>query len=368
MKAAVFSPSPYQGPAKRGVWPVPADSFSAEQAEKSMETHLEMFEMADELGFDWVTVAEHHFAPMSMTPNPMVMAGALSQRVKRAKIALLGPDIPILNPIRVAEEFAMLDAISGGRVVAGMMRGTSNEYVTYNVNPSESRARFEESLQLIVKAWTEPQPFGWEGRYYQYRAVSIWPRPIQKPYPPIYMSGSSPEAGEMAARNHVRLGFAVTTVPLAARAAKYYREQCTVNGWECTPEDILYRVGVHVADTDEQAFEDLSPAAGTARAQGFSRSNPALDEAASRAGYYGRDTNTQRARLLAGDHSLRERVEAGQTLCGSPESVLKQLQRVRDEVGAGVVDLIFAGGTPDKTRRSMELFGTQVLPRMHEIE
>ena len=106
MKAALFSLAPYLGPAPRGVWPVPNESYSSDVGQQSMELSLDQFQLADEMGFDWVTVAEHHYAPMSLTPNPMIMAGALTQRVKRAKIALLGPDIPILNPVRVAEEFA----------------------------------------------------------------------------------------------------------------------------------------------------------------------------------------------------------------------------------------------------------------------
>jgi alkanesulfonate monooxygenase SsuD/methylene tetrahydromethanopterin reductase-like flavin-dependent oxidoreductase (luciferase family) len=89
--------------------------------------HLRQFRCADEFGFDWVTVAEHHYSGFSLTPNPMVMAGALSQIVRRAKIAVLGPTLPILNPVRVAEEIAMLDTMTGGRLVAGMMRGTPNE-------------------------------------------------------------------------------------------------------------------------------------------------------------------------------------------------------------------------------------------------
>src|SRR5262249_57579261 len=128
--------------------------------------------MADELGFDWVTVAEHHYAPMSLTPNPMVMAGAVAQRVRRAQIAVLGPTIPILNPVRVAEEFAMLDNLTGGRVVAGMLRGTSNEYVTYNVNPSESQDRFAEALQLIVPPCTQPHPFASHAPYSHYPTIS----------------------------------------------------------------------------------------------------------------------------------------------------------------------------------------------------
>src|ERR687883_813165 len=223
VKAAIFSRVPYLGPSVDNVWPVPADSYSSEVAEQSMDEALEQFQLADELGFDWVTVAEHHYAPFSLTPNPMVMAGALTQRVRRAKIALLGANIPIQNPVRVAEEFAMLDVMTGGRVIAGMLRGTPNEYITYATNPAESRDRFEEALKLIVRAWTEPQPFGWEGRHFQYRSISIWPRPVQRPHPPIYMSGSSPESGELAARHRVRLGFAFTTVPLGRTAGAHYR-------------------------------------------------------------------------------------------------------------------------------------------------
>ncbi|HSR24102.1 MAG TPA: LLM class flavin-dependent oxidoreductase, partial [Candidatus Eisenbacteria bacterium] len=257
IEAALFSTVPYLGEAERGTWPVPTRTYSAEVAGRSMEAALEQYQLADELGFDWVTLAEHHFAPLSLTPNPMVMAGAVTQRVRRAKIALLGATIPILNPVRVAEEFAMLDTLSGGRVVAGMLRGTANEYVTYDVNPAESWGRFEEAMELIIRAWTEPLPFGWQGRHYQFRSVSIWPRPVQQPHPPIYMSGSSPEAGEFAARRRVRLGFAFTTVPLARAAVAHYRRCAAAHGWEPAPDDVLYRVTAHVADSDEQAQEDL---------------------------------------------------------------------------------------------------------------
>jgi alkanesulfonate monooxygenase SsuD/methylene tetrahydromethanopterin reductase-like flavin-dependent oxidoreductase (luciferase family) len=329
-----------------------------------MERSLEQFELADQLGFDWVTVAEHHYAPFSLTPNPMVMAGALTQRVRRARIALLGATIPILNPVRVAEEFAMLDTLTGGRIVAGMLRGTSNEYVTYNVNPAESRDRFEEALELIVRAWTEPQPFSWQGRYYEYRDVCIWPRPIQQPYLPIYISGSSPESGELAARNRLHIGFAFTTVPLAREAARYYREQAAAAGWEPTPDHVLYRTTVHVAETDAQALEDLGDPA-SARRPSYSTSNKALDEAAATAGYYGRDVASQRGRLAA--RSLDERIALGQLVCGSPETVFAGMRALRDEVGAGIVEMIFRGGSREKTLRSIELFGTQVLPRMREL-
>jgi alkanesulfonate monooxygenase SsuD/methylene tetrahydromethanopterin reductase-like flavin-dependent oxidoreductase (luciferase family) len=365
MKAAIFSSVPYMGPAPRGVWPVPAQTFSPEVAERSMETCLEQFQLADELGFDWVTVAEHHYAPMSMTPNPMVMAGALTQRVRRAKIALLGASIPILNPVRVAEELAMLDVMTGGRVVAGMLRGTSNEYVTYATNPAETRVRFEEALTLIVKAWSEPQPFGWQGRHFEYRTISIWPRPVQQPHLPIYVSGSSPESGELAARLKLAIGLAFTTVPLASEAVRHYRARAAEADWEPTPDHVLYRLSVHLAETDQQAHDELVAAGAHQRRPAYSTSNRAVDDAVASAGYYGRDATAQRGRLET--YELDERIELGQMLAGSPETVVGQIRAIREKLGAGILDLIFQPVGRDKTLRAIELFGTKVLPRIREL-
>jgi len=366
MKAALFNIVPYVGEAERGSWPAPVTTYSAEVAGRSMELALEQYELADQLGFDWVTLAEHHFAPMSLSPNPMVMAGAVTQRVRRARIALLGATIPILNPVRVAEEFAMLDTLSGGRVVAGMLRGTANEYVTYDVNPAESRARFEEAMELIIRAWTEPQPFGWQGRHFRYRTVSIWPRPVQQPHPPIYMSASSPEAGEFAARRRVRIGFAFTTLPLAVQAARHYRACAAACGWEPAPDDVLYRVSAHVADTDEQAMEDLLASGADVPRRGFSQTNRRLDDAAAGAGYYGRDEAAQRGRIAAQGRPVAERIEQGQLLAGGPDTVLAQARRIRDELGAGILELVFSPMSRERTLHAIELFGTRVLPRLRE--
>lgn len=366
MKASLFCTTRYDGPASHTVWPAPADTYSAEWAERSMQRTLEQFRLGDELGFDWVTVAEHHFAPFSMTPNPMVMAAALVGVVKRAKIAVLGPDIPILDPVRVAEELAMIDTLTGGRMIAGLMRGSANEYVTYNVNPSESRERFEEAFHLIRTAWTEVQPFGWQGRFYEYRTISIWPRPVQKPMPPVYMSTASPEAGEFAARHRIGAGFAFTTVQMAAKAADYYRVRCREYGWEPTPDEIIYRLAMHVADTDDEAIEDMRIAAGGLPSIGLSFRNKAIEQAAAEGGYYGRDLEGQRARLQSRGQVL-DRIEKGQILVGSPDTVLKQIARIRDILGAGVLDVVVASQLGDKTTRAIELFGTKVLPRMHNL-
>lgn len=364
MKAALFSRVPYLGPARGDTWPVAVDSYASEIAQASMEASLEQFQLADELGFDWVTVAEHHYSPFSLSPNPMVLAGALTQRVRRAKIALLGSNIPIQNPVRVAEEIAMLDVMTNGRIIAGMLRGTTNEYVTYATNPAESRERFEEALALIVRAWTEPQPFGWQGRYFEYRDISIWPRPVQQPHPPIFMSGSSPESGEWAAKQRISIGLAVTTLPLATNAAAHYRAQAELAGWNPTPDNVLYRVTAHVAETDEQALADVQ-GPGVAPAVRLTGANAALEAAAVASGYHGRDREAQATRHRMG--AVHDRIEKGQLLAGSPETVFEQIRVIHRAVGPGILDLSFRALSSEKTLRAIELFGTRVLPRLRDL-
>ncbi len=365
MKAALFSPCTYHGPSAGG-WPTPATVYSSQAAQATFDEALAQARTADEAGFDWVTVAEHHFAPFCITPNPMVLAGALTQAVKRARIALLGADIPILNPIRVAEEFAMLDSMSGGRVIAGMLRGTPNEYITYNVNPAESRGRFQEALELIRMAWTEPEPFGWQGRYYQYKTISIWPRPVQDPHPPIYMSGSSPESGEYAAQNRIGLGLAVTTLPLASKAAAYYREQADKTGWRPEPDQVIYRINFHVGDSDEAAREEVMAAISGPRSLSLAISRDA-DKAIADAGYYGRD-EAQKGRVAAAfGGGLDQRIDAGALLLGGPRTVIDQIRRIRDEVGAGVLDLVPGHVFGEGALRSIRRFGEEVLPAIREL-
>ncbi len=261
MKFSIFNGMPYgrsRSPDDR--WPVPNEYFESEQAKRAVDNCLSEVEMEDELGFNWIACAEHHYSPFSLAPNVCVLASALTQRVKRAKIAILGALIPLTgNPVRIAEEYAMIDTLSGGRLIAGLLRGAPYEYLVYNVNPAESRSRFEEAWDLIVRAWTDTMPFGWEGKHYQYRNVSIWPRPLQQPMPPIYVSGSSKESGEFAARKKVGLGLAFTNRALASEAARYYRERRTFYGWNPLEEQIIYQVPIYVGENDEEAHASVRP-------------------------------------------------------------------------------------------------------------
>jgi alkanesulfonate monooxygenase SsuD/methylene tetrahydromethanopterin reductase-like flavin-dependent oxidoreductase (luciferase family) len=203
----------YDGPAPGiEIWPAqPADCDRA-ISQASFAHSIAMAKRADAHGFDWVSVSEHHYAPYILTPNPCVMAAALAQATTRAKIALLGPLVPLVNPVRLAEELAMVDMISGGRLVVLFLRGTPNEHRTYDSDAAATRAMTQEGIDLIRKAWTEDAAFGWESEHYTFSTVSVWPRTVQAPHPPIYGSGNSEESVRFAAER--RMGIAFSFAPV----------------------------------------------------------------------------------------------------------------------------------------------------------
>jgi alkanesulfonate monooxygenase SsuD/methylene tetrahydromethanopterin reductase-like flavin-dependent oxidoreductase (luciferase family) len=358
MKVSYFETGRYVSPDVPRQWPVPAAAYDPEIGAKAFHDMVDRVRFVEELGFDWVSVSEHHYSPRILTPSPVVSATYLSSRVDKIKIAMLGPIVPVNNPIRIAEEMAMLDTMAPGRIVVGLLRGTTNEYLSYDLNPREARERTDEGMELIMKAWSEPQPFGWQGRYFQYRTVSIWPRPQRKPGFPVYALGTSAEAGEFAARHHIGLGVSYGTFELMAKSTGYYREQCARYGWEPGPDDIIYRANMVLAETDDAAAEALRRRDKQAPFPVQSSLRNALLEA----------DNT---RNIAGERRL---ANVGGVLpisfCGGPDRIVEQLCRCRKEIGAGVVDLSLQDpGTGDinAMMRALELFGKKVLPQIRDI-
>jgi alkanesulfonate monooxygenase SsuD/methylene tetrahydromethanopterin reductase-like flavin-dependent oxidoreductase (luciferase family) len=311
----------------------------------------------EELGFDWVSVSEHHYSPRILTPSPIVAAAFIAAHLKRITIALLGPIVPHSNPVRVAEEVAMLDTLTQGRLIVGLLRGTANEAMTYDLNPQEARERTDEGMALILKAWTEPQPFGWQGRHFQYRTVSIWPRPLQQPHPPTFALGTSRESLEFAARHRLGCGVSYGPFEVMGRATQYYREQCARHGWQPSPEQIVYRANMLVAETDDDAHALLraqSTQAPFALRAGVRDAVAVLD-----------------SRNIAG--VARSAVVSGAlptTFVGSPDTVVEQVRRCRELTGAGVLDLSLhppGSGDLEPLTRALELFGAKVLPRIREL-
>src|SRR5688572_14745985 len=166
--------------------PFPRRLFDGELAAELYRDYLRLFRQADELGFDAIFIAEHHYNKTGTAPSPNLMAAAVATQTKNARIGLMGNCLPLhAHPVRLAEELAMLDVLSGGRLISGFLRGNSTEYEHYGVDIAKARGMFEEAWQLIVKAWTEEEPFAWHSENYHYDVVSILPRPIQQPHPTI---------------------------------------------------------------------------------------------------------------------------------------------------------------------------------------
>jgi alkanesulfonate monooxygenase SsuD/methylene tetrahydromethanopterin reductase-like flavin-dependent oxidoreductase (luciferase family) len=406
VKFALFTPHAYEraeadwtpgwDPSWAG-WPGAPQLFEPERALRSHRRMLELCQLADETGFDWITLAEHHYSEHMMMPSPMLLAAELSQRLRRARLAVLGVAIPLTNPVRVAEEYALLDLMTGGRLaMAGFLRGTPNEYLTYGTDAAHSREMYEEGIELVVAAWTTPVAFGWEGRHYQNRLISIWPRPVQQPHPPVLVSGNSPDSADFAARHRFSIGLAFLPPQAAVRSAAYFREAAAAAGWAAAPENIVYRTFAYVAATDEQAQRDcaehgfgaLSTLGGglAAQAPGASRYAAALADvgrryngpapaagapAAAAPGGAGAPAGGARpgGARPGGAGGVMPGGRIRPPLCGSPETVLRQVRELRDSIGAGVLDLIlYNDALPHElARESVRLFGTEVIPQARDL-
>lgn len=358
MKVSYFETGRYRSPETLpGQWPMPSGAYDSDAGAQVYQGMVERIEFVEQLGFDWVSLSEHHYSPRILTPSPPLAAAYIAARVHTIKIALLGPIVSHSNPVRLAEELAMLDTMADGRLVVGLLRGTSNEALTYDLNPQESRERTDEGMELILKAWTEPQPFGWQGRHYRYRTVSVWPRPMQRPHPPTYALGTSREAGEFAARNHIGLGVSYGPFDVMGRATGYYRDECARHGWQPTADQIIFRANIVLAETDDAAQQVM-------------QAHPARPAFTLRAGVANALLELD-ARNIAGEARAASVNRALPiNFAGSPDTVVEQIRRCREETGAGIIDLGFqtpGSSDPDLLLEALDLFGKKVLPHIHDI-
>ena len=262
MKFCFFHLMPFTGVKEiTPEWPTPNRMFDSARAHELYRDYVETMVYAERCGFDWVGCNEHHFSPYGLMANCNLIGGALVYPTKNIRIAMMGNLVPLNNPVRVAEEYAMLDCMSGGRLVAGLMRGIPHEYIAYNIPPDASWSRQREAIALILKAWTEPEPFGWEGEHFQFRQVSIWPRPLQKPHPPLVISASSLESARFAGEMRATMGMVlISDLGLAKECIQVYREAARASGWEPTPEHILIGMHTVIADSDDEAKAALREA------------------------------------------------------------------------------------------------------------
>jgi alkanesulfonate monooxygenase SsuD/methylene tetrahydromethanopterin reductase-like flavin-dependent oxidoreductase (luciferase family) len=379
MKFICFHLMPYRpldleaAKAYRSAWVVLPNSFyDPKKGAAEYDSYLDQLVYAEQLGFDAIAVNEHHQTAYGSMPAPNLIASALIQRTKSVKIAILGRALPLVNnPINIAEEFAMLDVLSKGRIIAGFVRGIGAEYHSTGVNPAFSHERFHEAHDLITKAWTTSGPFEFEGDHYRLRYVNLWPRPYQSPHPPVWIpSMGSRETIVWASAPERKYPFLVTFSSEAAvvRYLNMYKEAAKEHGYAATGDQLGWAVPLYVADTDAQARAEAKAGLESL----FNDFLPMPWEMLLPPGYTSISSLkiTMKMRTSLGsrprNQTIDELIATGTAVVGSPATVREKIERVREQTGANLlITLLQFGIMPDNlARRNMELFASEVMPHL----
>jgi alkanesulfonate monooxygenase SsuD/methylene tetrahydromethanopterin reductase-like flavin-dependent oxidoreductase (luciferase family) len=365
----VIPPEPERYPATWVIYP--NSVFDPEIGRRLYERHLRLIRLAEELGFDGISLNEHHSTQFSMTPAVSVMAGAVVALTKRARILVAGVPINLAYPNRIAEEYAMLDVLSGGRMEYAFPLGTGMEYWANagQINPVTARGRFRESLDVILKAWTEDGPFRYEGEFYNYRYLNPWPKPYQKPHPKIFIVGSgSMETVQLAV--DCGAGYSIVFVPIDAqlRAFQRMRELAADSGRTVASDDLIVVAMVYVADSDEEAERELRPFVETF----FSWSHRVPPKYLLPPGYVSTPEFLRRASDAALAHGTEatweDMLSIMRIACGAPDTVAETLVRWAEEAGCSRMNLVFElADMPEwQVVKNMTLFANEVVPRVRE--
>lgn len=341
------------------------------------QEYLEQMVYAELLGYDGVLVNEHHQTAYAVQPAPNLWAAWLAARTSRIRIGVIGNALPLhRNPLRVAEEIAMLDVISGGRIISGHVRAMAAEYLSAGVDPTMSKGRFREANELILKAWTEPGPFAWHGEHFNIEYVNPWPRPLQQPHPPVWMPGSNSfDTIEEAAR--LRFPYMLTPLSIAGAKAAFdhYRriaeDEC---GYTPSPRQLGRLCHTHVAETDAQARREAEP-----HVMWFFRNSLKIPQwQMLPPGYNTADAvrKQMEGRARSGGKPFTaltydELIEQGYVIVGSPETVIEKYEEMVETLGIGM--LMSAGGhigsMPDwMVRKNMQIMAETVFPHFRESD
>jgi alkanesulfonate monooxygenase SsuD/methylene tetrahydromethanopterin reductase-like flavin-dependent oxidoreductase (luciferase family) len=345
---------------------MPNTYFDRDVAAMNYHHYFDEHVLADEVGFDGLMINEHHSTPSCSDVSIMMSAAILARQTKRAKIALMGNILPIQdNPVMVAEQIAMADLISGGRIISGFVRGIGVETWWANANPVHNRERFEECHDLIIKCWTEPGPFRWEGKHYHFRHVNPWCLPLQKPHPPIWVPGTaSPETAIWAGKMGYTYVPFLVPIPIARELFEFYRQGAAEAGREVTPDKLGFLLCAVAADTKQQALEAgrffewrMGP---TTRGPVEYFAPPGMR---SRAGQQ-MALRTRPPNMLT--MSYEEKVASDLIVAGEPGYLVERFEHFRRELGIGHLLLQGHESKMDHltTMRSVELIGKQVIPSL----
>ena len=358
------------------VWvDVPSKLFDPVKGHQLYNEFLDELEFAAQMGFDGICVNEHHSNAYGLMPAPNMIAAALARRTSDAALIVLGSSIALYNPpLRVAEEFAMLDCISGGRLVAGFPVGSSQDAnFAYGQVPATLRERYYEAHELIKRAWTEPEPFAFNGKYTQIRYVNIWPRPVQQPHPPVWIpGGSSVETWAWTVeQDYVYCNLSYGGYEAGSRLMDRFWEEVDRLGAEPNPYRGCFLQLVVVSETDEQLDEYgpyieyffkkcLHYPAYFAAAPGY-RTVRSVRSGVSGPGDAIRKQQT--------DFTWKEYIDNGAVIGGSPATVRDRLREAIERLRVGHMLLLcqFGNMPPELANKNTELFATEVMPHLRDL-
>jgi alkanesulfonate monooxygenase SsuD/methylene tetrahydromethanopterin reductase-like flavin-dependent oxidoreductase (luciferase family) len=364
----------------RSVW-VDIDStlIDPEVVARSYREYLDQLVYADECGFDGICVNEHHANGYGLMPSPNLMASVLASRTDRAAIVVLGNSVALYDPpIRVAEEMAMLDLMSNGRLVSGFPCGTTMDTTfAYGANPGTLRAKYHEGIDLILKAWTTPEPFAFNGRFTQMRSVNVIPRPLQQPHPPVWIpGGGSVETWDYCANNDfVYAALSYYGHLMARETVNGYWRRLEQLGKDDNPHRLAFMQFVGVADTDADAYRIYKEPAeyffnrSLHVYPGYSDPPGYVTEASARARYQSQVRAVVRKKQQQHDLTWDEMVEKGYVVIGSPDTVRDTLEHVATEMRCGqLLTMMHFGNMSDEvTRMNIRLYGEKVAPGLRSL-
>jgi len=345
---------------------------------------MDELEFAAECGFDAICVNEHHSNGYGLMPSPNLVAAALARRTSDAALCVLGNSLALYNPpTRVAEEFAMIDCISGGRLIAGFPVGSPMDTCyAYGQNPSMLRERYREAHDLVLRAWTEQDTFAFNGRFHQQRYVNVWPRPLQKPHPPIWIpGGGSVETWQWCAeRDYVYCYLSYYGYKAGQSTMSGFWEEMDRLGKDRNPYHAGFLQFVGVAETREDAYRLYREPA----EYFYGRCLHVDARFAGPPGYTTEETQrrgiqsqvAQAAQLSRYESKFqmlaREMdaiVEKGYVIIGSPDEVAAQLQEVAKNLNVGHLMLLlqFGNMSKDLVKYNTQLFAEKVMPQLDGV-
>ena len=364
--------------AHRSVWvDIPSTLYDPRRGHFVYHEYMDQLEYAEALGFDGIGVNEHHQNGYGLMPSPNIIAGGLARRTSRAAICVIGNSIALYNPpIRVAEEFAMLDVISGGRLVAGFPVGTPMDTnFCYGQIPALTRDKYREAHELIMRAWAADEPFAFDGKYNQLRWVNCWPKPIQKPHPPIYIpGGGSIETWDFCLDHDYNYSYLSFFGYRRAKALMDgYWSRVAKRGKDESPYRAAFAQIICVADSDSEAEELYAEHC----LYFFNRCLHVFPPFADPPGYRTIDTIkygalsqlSQEAQKVFQNLTWKQLVEERFVVAGSPDTVRQQLEEAIVGLRVGHIFCLFHNGDmPDwKTRHSSKPFAEKVMPRLRDL-